>query len=140
MSIDHEEARKQCTELINAFAYFVDHREFDNAASLFTEDAVFQRPEGTFSGRAEIAALLNKRPANVITRHLLGTPHFVAVNGNEAKVVTPLTLYQTAHEGEGIPVVTNPVGIAEFQDTLINTNDGWRIANRRGVPVLMFQT
>ena len=129
--------KRQCIDLIQSFAYFVDHHEFDNAVELFTEDAVFERPDSTAQGREEIAALWAGRSSDVITRHLCGEPYFKRIDEFEAETVTQVVLYQTVREGEGLPVANTPVAMAEFCDQLVKTDAGWKIKHRLGVPVMI---
>ena len=76
MNNEYLEERRQCTELVSAFAHFVDYRKFSQAVSLFSEDGRFIRPDGTKSGHAEIASLWEGRPETVVTRHLVSTLFF----------------------------------------------------------------
>lgn len=137
MNDEFESVRRACREVIAAFAYHVDHREFGRAVAQFTADGVFERPELTARGRAEIAAIFAGRPESLVTRHLCGEPFFVEVGPDRARAVTQVTLYH-AQRGEGpVPSVKGPSGIGEFHDTLERTAEGWKIAHRKGVPVLM---
>lgn len=138
MSQHLDEIRNQCSQLVHAFAYFVDHREFSEAVALFSDDGEFERPDGHVKGHAEIAALWANRPASIVTRHLCGVAHFTEISATTATAVTPFTLYQTQHDGEGLPQVSKPAGIGEFTDKFILTDNGWKIAHRRGMPVLMY--
>ncbi|AEG51588.1 putative aromatic ring hydroxylating dioxygenase beta subunit [Sphingobium chlorophenolicum L-1] len=130
------EARLECARIVAAFAYHVDHREFDRAAALFAEDGVFERPDLLATGRAEIAAIWEGRPAHVVTRHLCGIPHFVAIGPEEVETVTYFTLYHLEHEGEGLPKA-GPTAVAQFHDRFRLTAEGWLIAHRRGIPAIL---
>jgi hypothetical protein len=131
--------RNECSDLVARFAYYVDHREFDKAVALFAIDGIFERPDLKASGREKIAGFFAHRPPSVVTRHLCGQPFFIEIDGDTAKSVTAVTLYNTTHEGEGLPTVKSPNAVAEFHDTFKKTSDGWKIAHRRGVPVLLIQ-
>lgn len=130
-------ARINCAAVIAAFAHHVDHREFDQAVVLFAEDGVFLRPDVRAHGRTEIARIWEGRPESVVTKHMLSPPHFTAVSAAEVRAVTPFTLYTVEWNGEGLPRFDRPPAIAEFHDRLVLTDDGWKIAERRGVPVLL---
>ena len=129
--------RRDCIDLIHSFAYFVDHQEFAEAVDLFTEDAVFERPDITANGREEIAAIWAGRSPDVITRHLCGEPYFKRMDESEAETVTQVVLYQTVREGAGLPSANAPVAMAEFRDLLVRTDSGWKIRHRQGVPVMI---
>jgi ketosteroid isomerase-like protein len=131
--------RRACADVISAFAYYVDHREFAKAVDLFAVDAIFERPDLKAHGREQIAAIFAARPNTVVTRHLCGEPFFLELGSDTARAVTQVTLYNVNHEGEGFPSAQGPNALAEFHDIFKRTADGWKIAHRKGVPVLMLQ-
>jgi ketosteroid isomerase-like protein len=138
VSQDIDAVKRECADLITAFNYFVDHHEFDKALALFTEDAVFERPDLRAEGRAQIAAIWAGRPATTMTRHLCDAPHFLEINNDSARAVTPGVLYQASRgENEKVATVKGPAMVAEFHDTFARTAHGWKIAHRRGVPIFM---
>ncbi len=137
MNDEFESVRRACREVIAAFAYHVDHREFDRAVALFAPDAVFERPDLMACGREQIAAIFAGRPESVITRHLCGEPFFVELGADRARAVTQVTLYHAQRAEAPVPTVKGPNAIAEFQDSFERTAEGWKIAHRKGVPVLM---
>ena len=137
-SDDISAIKAECADVINAFAHYVDHREFDQAVSLFAQGGVFERPDMVKSGREEIASIFAGRPESHITRHLLGVPFFATVSDKEVTAVTQCTLYQTQSQDGKPPVVSGPSGVAEFRDRLVATDEGWRIARRVAVPVLFY--
>lgn len=131
------EIRAECANIVAAFAHHVDHREFDKAVALFAEDGLFIRPDLRASGRAEIAKIWEGRPASVVTKHMCGASFFSEITADSASAVTPFTLYTLEWNGEGLPRLGQPAAIAEFHDRFVRTADGWRIAQRQGVPVLV---
>lgn len=138
MSQDIDAVKRECADLIAAFNYYVDHHEFAQAVALFSEDAVFERPDLRAEGRAQIAAIWAGRPATVMTRHICDAPHFLEINADSARAVTPGVLYQaTCGENEKVATIKGPTMIAEFHDTFRRTAQGWKIAHRRGVPVFL---
>ena len=130
------EIRVECGAVLTAFAHHIDNREFDKVVALFTEDAVFERPHITHTGRAELAALWGKRSPTMFTRHLFSPPFFVEISPERVRTVSPFTLYQFEHFEEGPPNRNIPSGIAEFHDTFRREPEGWRIAYRRGVTLI----
>lgn len=131
--------RSACADLVTSFAHFVDHREFDRAVTLFTEDATFERPDLIARGRDEIAAIWAGRPPSVITRHLCQAPFFTEVDLESASSVTCFTLYHADHRAEGLPGLKEPRAIAEFHDHFRKTAEGWRIARRKSTVILRAQ-
>ncbi|BAI98781.1 hypothetical protein Sj15T_38490 [Sphingobium sp. TA15] len=137
MMSGNDEAYRACTALISAFAHHVDHREFDKAVALFAADGCFERADITARGHAEIAALWADRPVSLITRHLCSLPHFTKLEADAAESITGFTLYHVNHEDGGLPRFEHAAGVGEFHDRFVRTPGGWRIAHRRGVPVLI---
>ncbi len=132
---DHE--KSQCEELINAFAYYVDHREFERAVALFVPEGRFIRPDTNKEGHAQIASLWADRPEQVVTRHLAGAPFFLSVSESQAQSITQVTIYQATKNDDGQAVVAGPIGVAEFCDLFINTEDGWKFEERKVVPAII---
>ena len=128
--------RAACSDLIAAFAAHVDNRNFAEAVALFAPDGVFERPDLTARGHAEIAGLWADRPESHKTRHLCHLTWFSEVGENLVRAVTPFTLYQAQHHGEGFPPVPARVAIAEFHDEFTFVGSAWRIAHRRSVPAM----
>jgi hypothetical protein len=126
-----------CTDLINAFGYYIDHRLFDSAVELFTDGAVFDRPDGKIEGKQAIAKLWESRPEEIVTRHLFGLPYFISISSDNAKSVTQCTLYRVAREGDAVPKVAAPLGIAEYTDQFIRTESGWQFVNKKVEPVIL---
>jgi ketosteroid isomerase-like protein len=136
-TIDDNQVRNACADLVAAFAYNVDHRKFDKAVALFADDGCFERPDLVAKGHKEIAAIWAARPASVVTCHLCGPPFFTEISLGTASSVTTFTLYHLEHHGEGLPQCERLTAVAEFHDTFKRTGDGWRIAHRKAVPVLV---
>ncbi|QFU77204.1 nuclear transport factor 2 family protein [Halioglobus maricola] len=134
---EFHEDRRQCTDLINAFAYYVDHRLFSDAVSLFSEGGSFIRPDGVKKGHTEIASLWEGRPETVVTRHLVGAPFFLSATGTEAESVTQCTIYQAEGDGKAPPAVKGPIGVAEFHDHFVKTPGGWKFSRREVTPAII---
>lgn len=126
-----------CANLIAAFAHHVDHREFEKAVALFTEDGSFIRPDLEARGHAEIARIWEARPPSVVTKHLCAATFFGETGPQVATAVTPFTLYTVEWDGDGLPKFDQPTGIGEFHDRFVATTSGWRIAERRGLPIML---
>ena len=126
-----------CTNLIAAFAYYVDHREFDRAVALFAGDGRFERPDLVATGHAEIAAIWAGRPETMITRHVCSVPFFREATSERASSVTYFTLYQVEFTGDGLPRCEAPTALCQFEDEFVLTPAGWRIAYRRGAPRIL---
>src|SRR5689334_12263925 len=116
-----ETARMSCSALIADYAYFVDHREFDQAVELFTDDGRIERPDLISNGREEISAHWASRPASVVTCHVCSPPSFREIASDTATAITYFTLYHLNHAGEGVPPMNDPVALGEFHDSFVRT-------------------
>ena len=125
------EAERACFRLILAFAYHVDHRQFDEAVALFTDDGVFERPGVMARGRAELEAVWAGRPETMVTRHLCHAPYFLSVGADAAEAVTYFTVHQALHDGDGYPDPARPFAVAEYHDRFRREAGIWKIASRR---------
>ncbi|WEK42221.1 MAG: nuclear transport factor 2 family protein [Candidatus Sphingomonas colombiensis] len=134
--LDAMDVRAECSNIIAGFAAHVDNRRFAEAVALFAPDGIFERPDLTARGHGEIAGLWADRPASFKTRHLCHQTWFEEINADLVRTVTAFTLYQTSHDGEGLPSVPAPIAIAEFHDEFRRFDGAWRIAHRRSVPAM----
>lgn len=129
--------RQACANLVAAFAYHVDHREFGHAVALFAEDGHFDRSDLKAQGHVAIAAIWADRPKSVVTKHVCSLPYFTSVSANRVTSVTSFTLYHVTHDGVGLPKFDRPAAIAEFHDEFHRIGAEWRIHSRRGLPILL---
>jgi SnoaL-like domain len=128
-----------CTRASAAFAYHVDHRDFQAAAALFTEDGVFDRGGDVMTGRAEIERVISQRPLLQITRHLCANTHFLEVDAEHVTSIDYFTLYRFEGADGSLPVrVANlvPLAIAEYRNELVRTKSGWLFRLRIGRPII----
>lgn len=123
--------KSSCSALIADYAYYVDHREFDKALALFTEDGRIERPDLVSNGHDEIARNWASRPASVVTCHVCSIPSFREISEDLVASVTYFTLYHLHHEGEGPPPMVDPAALGEFHDIFVRTAQGWRFKRRK---------
>ncbi|BAI98741.1 hypothetical protein Sj15T_38110 [Sphingobium sp. TA15] len=131
------EIKAACGDIIAAFAHHVDHREFGDAVALFAEDGAFLRPDLEARGSDQIAALWADRPASFVTKHLCHASFFHDVGEESARAVTPFLLYTAEREGDETAPLEGPAAIAEYHDLFVKTDEGWRIAERRAIPIML---
>jgi ketosteroid isomerase-like protein len=133
LRIEHE-----LIQLNNAFAYDIDHGEFDALVDLFTEDGVFDRAGPVHRGRAELREAMQARP-NVTTRHLVTNVHFLSVGPDEAEgTATFLTFHGHGELGDEPLVYGTAQGrLLELRDTYRRTDEGWKFATRIATPIFV---
>jgi ketosteroid isomerase-like protein len=116
--------RDEIVELTVRYATAIDSRQYSLLTTVFTDDAQVDYGEiGQWTGGAEVAEFMDA--AHVGATHTMHrmTNQAVDIDGDTATVrtyVDALILF----EGGG----ANPVGY--YDDHVIHTDDGWRIARR----------
>ena len=81
------EIEADCVALSNAFAYHLDHKEYQALVALFVPDGTFVRTGVRLEGRAKILAAMQERPAEQFTRHITTNFHFTEVGADSARAV-----------------------------------------------------
>lgn len=137
-SDDISRAKADCIELSNAFAYFLDRRDYEALANLFVEDGVWTRYGIDLRGRRDIVATLDKRPANQFTRHATVGHHFTEVTPERAAAISTNISFFSFHGGEPpFPMVAGDMIVLDFEDEFTNTASGWRFVSRISRPLLV---
>jgi uncharacterized protein (TIGR02246 family) len=111
---DHAEIRN----LLARYCLYLDLDDLDGFVGLFTPDAVYQVYGRDFTGRDGIRTMLSGAPGGL---HL-GGPPVVELDGDRARTTRNLLFVDRA-SGEARNAV--------YDDDLVRTPDGWRIARCR---------
>lgn len=126
---------RECERVFLQIARLTDHGPHDAIAQHFTEDAQMDRDGTPVRGRAALQALYAKRPANLMTRHLVSSMLVTPVSAREAVCRAIATVYR--HRGPdaatppAVPVTcAGPESIVEYEDRLVRTDDGWKVSSR----------
>ncbi|MGS1108326.1 nuclear transport factor 2 family protein [Achromobacter anxifer] len=121
-------AKTACESVVLEFFHALDTRRHEAAAALMAEDGVWHRQGRRLAGRAEILQALNARAAERSTCHVITNLRLVELAGARATVGYFLTAYESVpHEQGGAPRL---VAIRECQDVLVETDGGWRLADK----------
>ena len=129
------QAQSQCRDLLVQAAEAVDLQHHEAFAACFTEDATLQRPGGApLLGRAAILASYAQKNPDRLTQHLLCNHRVRLESEGVAESVCKVLLYvsdrQRPLDAQGRAAdAQHHVGV--FQDRLLLTPEGWRIANRQ---------
>lgn len=129
----------RCTRLIHEFAHCMDSRNYEQLASLFTPDGVFDRVGAVLKGREQILETLRKRSLELRTRHFCVNILFSEVTATRARA----KIYCVNFVGKGDPpgeAVTHAMAqgaVLEFRDVFEHTAEGWKIAERIAASVMM---
>lgn len=125
------EIEAECVSLSHAFAYHLDHKEYDALAALFVPDGTFVRTGVRLEGRERILATMRQRPADQFTRHVTTNFHFTHVEDDLARGVF-YNLSYFAFTPAKPPFAYEPqrMMLLDFIDTYTRTPEGWRFLER----------
>lgn len=123
--------------LVTRSFWLIDQGRASEVAQAFTADGALTfgpgapRP-GTIRGPAIAAAMAAREAeAAVTSRHVLSNALVSALEDGSARVSTLLTLFRTP-DADLTPIVRS---VADVIDVCVRAEDGWRIADRRILPV-----
>jgi ketosteroid isomerase-like protein len=125
------------TDVVHRFFHLVDAGRAAETAALFTPDATLTfgpgapKP-GTVAG-ADIPAAMTARQAqtHVTTRHVLSNLIVTPQAEGAIAVRSLLTLFRSEDAGRD----SYPASVADIDDLLVRTGDGWRICARTITPI-----
>ncbi|MCL2396251.1 MAG: nuclear transport factor 2 family protein [Acidimicrobiaceae bacterium] len=117
---DHDEIRKTFAQ----FCQFLDDRQFEDWAGLFTEDGVFNQ----LKGRAAVLDMISH--AELASEPGLSRKHVIVnaiidVDGDEARSVSDLVMYDRRGDSAWT------VKIGKYTDRLVRRGDRWLLADRQ---------
>jgi hypothetical protein len=123
-----------CKQIIERSAYLSDIRDFTGYSELFLESGQLTRPGGQpLVGRAAIVASYQTRPADRMTRHMVGHSIMEVLGEGRVRAITIALLWST---NTGLPVeafgrkADARQSFGEYDDILVQTPAGWRIEKR----------
>jgi hypothetical protein len=132
------EIEAACVALSNAFAYHLDHKNYEHLVQLFTPAGVFIRTGVRLEGHAQILSTLKQRPAEQFTRHITTNFHFTSVEATRATAVF-YNLSYFAFTTQRTPLAYDPqrVMLLDFLDVYTDTAAGWRFLQREARPMMI---
>jgi hypothetical protein len=137
-AITRIEIEHDCTALCHAFGYYLDKRDYEAVASLFTDDGVWKRYGVDVRGREALLGVLNQRSSKMLTRHLVGNILFTEVGDDICRAVMSSLSFFNNDATEG-PAVLPPDStvIMDFHDTYRRSAAGWRFYERDLHPIMV---
>ena len=132
-------AEYACRQLITDFAEAADSQDYDRLRDILTGDAVFARPsdpDKPMQGVENIIAAYKKRPKERLSWHLLSNISVKLLNADEATGSCRILMFLA--DGSQPPVpgkgyrADGPQLMGSYTDRFVRTDQGWRIADRRG--------
>ncbi len=120
-----------CADLIARYALAVNRWDLDEFVSLWTPDAVWQRPgnaplEGQDAIRGFMAALSTER----VLRHVNGANLVTVTGEHEARSWSQTTVYATAGSWSLPAPFSGPDMVVEYEDRIVVDGDRFRFARR----------
>ena len=112
-------------ELLNRYILSIDTHDDAQFADNFHDDAVYESPFGTATGRAQILATIHQWHAGGITagrRHMIG-PWRIDVHGDRA---TSSSSYWVVNAQDGTTIVAT----GGYTDELTRRDGAWRLQRR----------
>ena len=136
-------AIEACRETILRAARAADTHDAAGFAAQFTDNAELQRPSGAaLQGREAIRQAYDARPRERLSRHLLTNIQVLPDpdDAGRAQAISSVLLWSASGPDTPGPQGRRADGrqlVGEFEDELVLTAEGWRIARRRA-QFLMF--
>lgn len=128
----------ECLKLCHAFAHAIDSSDFEKVVSLFTPDGTFLREGILLRGRDAMREAFRHRP-NVTTVHMVSNFLPLEVSATRVKAVAYNASISTFDQSQPIRKFDPQDGVRllRFDDEYALTDEGWRIADRRAVNLLI---
>ena len=123
-----------CKDLAVRTACLVDQQNYEALVQVFTPDASLVRPGGEpLVGRAQILASYQSKPKERLTRHFVTNSVVYEANLHSARMTSYVLLWSAAADSplEAFGRKADARQVAgQFDDYLVRTEEGWRIAQR----------
>jgi ketosteroid isomerase-like protein len=127
------EDRFAIDQLVTEYAWLLDHRRWDDVATLFTDDAVLFVRGREIVGKEGLAEWAEYRAQKKSrrTQHQMTLLRLEQVEPDLVTGTAALVLHVAKTGGSGTYVDL----VGEYQDEYTRTPDGWRFRRRRLVPI-----
>ena len=140
--MDREQERGiewECQKIMRRYYYYVDRREFEKAAELFTVDVDWLSHGVKLDGRDDLLKALYASLGDGTIRHVLTNSVVTVVDEDHAICRSYNTLYYSAdaeyQEADDPLAMEGPHRLLDSYAELTRTSESWRIAKRRSLIV-----
>jgi len=118
--------RVQIENLLERYCWTVDHRQWEEWARCFTENAVFSIDEEELMGREAIRSYVEKNLSGYrLMRHLLHHPSIEMLGPSQAVVRAYFELRGITGRGREVEA------LGAYEDEVVKTEEGWQFKLRR---------
>jgi hypothetical protein len=126
-AIEHE-----CASVVNRYGLAVCRWDLDGFVSLFTPDAIWQRPGvAPLVGHTAIRSFMDSQPGpdDRVMRHVQGGVVVDVVDDHCARVYSQTSVYSAPKAP--LPVASSvPAMVVEYEDRMVCAAERWLIARR----------
>jgi uncharacterized protein (TIGR02246 family) len=121
----------QVQRMLNSFSRALDEGDFQKVASQMTPDGIWHRQGERLQGHKAVLAALARRPADLVTRHLVTNVEVRFVSAERATARSTVLVFR--HEGpvESAAPMSLPHSVLDYDDDLVKQDGRWQIAERR---------
>ncbi|AXE85533.1 nuclear transport factor 2 family protein [Streptomyces sp. Go-475] len=125
-------AERACERLILDFVHRLDLGEPASVAELFTEDGVWQWPEGdrVIKGRDALRAYFGSRPADRLSRRMMSNTLVTVTSPETAGAVSYFTTYRVDGYAGGVVPAGPPVQVGHYEDAFRRAAGTWLLSSR----------
>ncbi|CAE7866496.1 fba [Symbiodinium microadriaticum] len=121
---------EKAPELMTRYAHHIDHREFDDYCSLFTEEMHLEMPgQKPTTSRETLRKGLDHRPVALESRHVITNMRVIPTSDVTATGLCYLSLYRRIRKGDEADdswALERPAMIGEYHDDYVKSDEGWR--------------
>lgn len=118
--------RAEIENLLERYCWTVDHQQWDEWASLFAEDGVFDVRGQQLKGRDAILTFVQNDIGDwQLVRHLAHQAGIEILGPNKAKVRCYFELRGKTARGNGVEA------LGAYEDDLVKSDDGWKFQVRK---------
>jgi SnoaL-like domain len=124
--------KADCQELTQRFYRDLDAHEYAQLSQLFAADGVWSRQGKQLKGPPEVLAELEKRPATLLTRHVIGNQIVDVLDPDHLRSQCYVTLYyaDTGKPPQPPTPFTGPTCLFTYHDEWRLTAGAWKITRK----------
>jgi hypothetical protein len=128
-----------CAQVVTRFYNALDASRYDDLVDQFAPDGIWKRQGEELAGRDVILAAMQARSDTQVIRHVVTNIEINVVDEDNASSAEYVTIYRhdSGEKLDGPAPLDGPGVIFLYQDKLIRTGDGWKIADKRGRPIML---
>lgn len=128
----------ETTQRLHAFFHHLDEGRYAEVVEMFSADGRWWRQGRWSSGRAEVRAALDARPAGQRVRHVITNAWVSTATSDQATVEAYMTAYRHDGPAQGVARIAGAFRLNLVSTIFQRDGDEWLIAEQRLVPEFEF--